>query len=60
MHLVDWLIVLIPCAFVGYMAFYAKRYARDVVDFLAAGRVAGRYLISVGDMAAAFINTLAL
>ena len=53
MHWLDWSIILIPFFFVMYMAFYARRYARDVVDFLAAGRVAGRYLISVGDMAAA-------
>ena len=53
MHLLDWLIILIPSAFIAFMAIYAKRYARDVVDFLAAGRVAGRYVISVGDMTAA-------
>jgi len=49
---IDWLIVLVPMALVIWMAFYAKRYARGVVDFLAAGRLAGRYVISVGDMAA--------
>ena len=53
MHWLDWCIVLVPSLFVLFMAFYARKYARDVVDFLVAGRVAGRYLISVGDMAAA-------
>ena len=46
----NWLIVLIPFSFVVGMAFYAKRYIRDVVDFLAAGRVCGRYAICVASM----------
>ena len=53
MHWIDWAIMLVPFAAVMALAFHARRYARDVVDFLAAGRVAGRYVISVGDMAAA-------
>ncbi|MCU0792536.1 MAG: sodium:panthothenate symporter [Opitutaceae bacterium] len=52
MHLIDWLIVIIPVLFILGLSIYAKRYVRGVVDFLAAGRVAGRYVISVGDMAA--------
>ena len=42
----------VPFAAVLGLAIYAKRYARDAVDFLAAGRVAGRYVICVGDIAA--------
>jgi Na+/proline symporter len=53
MHFVDWLIMVVPFAAVLGLAIYAKRYARDVVDFLAAGRVAGRYVMCVGDVAAA-------
>jgi len=49
---IDWLIVIIPMAGIVWGAFYAGRFARGVVDFLAAGRVAGRYVISVGDLAA--------
>ncbi|MGI5869422.1 MAG: sodium:solute symporter family transporter [Kiritimatiellia bacterium] len=48
----DWCIMIIPFASVVALAIYAKKYSRDVVDFLAAGRVAGRYVISVGDVAA--------
>ena len=33
-------------------AFYAKRYIRGVADFIAVGRVAGRYVMSVTDMEA--------
>ena len=47
---IDWLIVAIPVAVIVWLAWYAKRYARGVVDYLAAGRVAGRYVISVGDL----------
>ncbi len=50
MTLVDWLIVLIPVAFVLYMGYYSRRYIRGVVDFLSAGRLCGRYLICVADM----------
>ena len=42
----------VPFAAVLGLAIYAKRYARDAVDFLAAGRAAGRYVICVGDVAA--------
>ena len=52
MHTLDWIIMTVPFAAVLWLAIYAKRYARDAVDFLAAGRVAGRYVICVGDVAA--------
>ena len=52
MSLVDWLVVIIPLSFIVGIAFYARRYARNASDFLAAGRVAGRYVLSVGDMMA--------
>jgi SSS family solute:Na+ symporter len=50
MHWIDWCITLLPLAFVLGMAVYSRRYVRGVVDYLAAGRVAGRYVIAVGDM----------
>ena len=48
----DWLIVIVPVALLIWVSIYSRKYARGVVDFLAAGRVAGRYIISVGDLAA--------
>ncbi|MDD3885305.1 MAG: hypothetical protein PHI35_00355 [Victivallaceae bacterium] len=52
MHWIDWLIVIIPLAFIIGIAIYTKRFAHGIADFLAAGRVAGRYVISVGDLTA--------
>jgi Na+/proline symporter len=50
MHWIDWCITIIPVAFVLWLAFYTRRYARGVAAFLVAGRVAGRYVISIGDL----------
>ncbi len=50
MHWIDWLITILPVSLVIFLAVYSKRYVRGVVDFLAAGRVAGRYVLSVGDL----------
>ena len=53
MHWIDWCITLVPLTIIIGLAIYAKRYIRGVVDYIAVGRVAGRYVISVGDMEAA-------
>ena len=50
MTLVSWLIVIVPLVFILGIAFYSRKYVRDVADYLACGRVAGRYVISVGDL----------
>jgi len=50
LHWIDWCITLIPLAFIIGLAIHSRKYIRGVVDFLAAGRVAGRYVISVGDL----------
>ena len=50
MHFIDWLIVIIPTLTILWLSFHSRKYVHGVVDFLAAGRVAGRYVISVGDM----------
>lgn len=47
----SWLIVIVPMVGVLWAAFYSRRYVRGVADFLAAGRVCGRYVICVGDVA---------
>ena len=40
-------------AFVMYMGFYSRKYIKGVSDYLAAGRVAGRYVVSMGSLAEA-------
>lgn len=52
MTLLSWAIVVVPLIYVFWVAFHSRRYVRDVTDYLASGRVAGRYVISVGDVAA--------
>lgn len=51
MHWIDWLIVIVPVTFVVAVGLYSKRYICGVADFLSAGRLCGRYVISVGDLA---------
>ena len=55
MSILDWLIVLLPVAFVMYMAVHSRSYVRSVADYLAAGRICGRYVISVADVANALV-----
>lgn len=40
----DWLIVIVPMTLLIWLSFHSRKYARGVVDFLAAGRIAGRYV----------------
>ena len=48
---IDWVILIVPVTIVMWVAWRSRRYIRDVSDFLAAGRVCGRYAISVADTA---------
>ena len=43
----DWLIVALPLVAVVVIGFIAEHYVRSVSDFLAAGRRAGHYLLTV-------------
>ena len=47
----DWMIIILPVAFVLYMGYYSKRYVVQVSDFLSAGRLCGRYVISMASIA---------
>ncbi|MBR2510156.1 MAG: sodium:proline symporter, partial [Lentisphaeria bacterium] len=62
MHWLDWVFALIPLAIVIGVGLYAQRYVKGVSDFLAAGRVAGRYVIAVagGEAAMGLISVIAL
>jgi Na+/proline symporter len=50
MHLIDWLIAIVPVIFIIGISVHSRKYVRGVVDYLAAGRVAGRYVLSAGDL----------
>lgn len=52
MSVVDFLIVILPLLSLLFFAIHSRKYARGIADFMAAGRVAGRYIISVGDLTA--------
>ena len=45
---IDWGIVVIVLAVMMSGVYISKKFMRSVADFLAAGRTAGRYLVSVG------------
>jgi SSS family solute:Na+ symporter len=47
MHWFDWLLVMIPIVVVTWIGLRAQHYVHGVADFLSAGRVAGRYVLSV-------------
>ena len=52
MTIIDYLIIAIPLMFIFGMAWRSRHYVKGVANYLAAGRVAGRYAIAVGDMQA--------
>jgi len=47
MNYIDWAIVLLVLAFLVSGVVISKKYMRSVADFLAAGRSAGRYVVSM-------------
>ncbi len=53
MNIWCWIFVLAGLGMILGMAFYVRRYIRDVVDYLAAGRLAGRYVLSVAGLESA-------
>ena len=57
MHWIDWTIVAACLAGVIGITAYAQRYSRTVADFLAANRMAGRYLLTVSS---GFMGTISL
>ncbi len=62
MHWLDWVFAIVPLVIVVSVGLYAQRYVKGVSDFLAAGRVAGRYVIAVagGEAAMGLSSVVAL
>jgi len=62
MHLLDWIIVCLPLLIVAWISFYTRQFMTGVADFLAAGRVAGRYVVAVssGEAAMGLISVVAV
>ena len=50
MGIANWLVIFIPVVIILIVSVYCRRYIRDVVDYLSAGRVARRYILCVGGM----------
>src|SRR4051812_23847845 len=60
MHLIDWILVILPVGMVLLLALWTRRFVKSVADFLAGGRCAGRYLIAnaFGESASGVANTM--
>ena len=60
MTIIDWCIFIIPLLIVMGLGIYCRRYVKSVVDFLAAGRVAGRYVLTISCLTDAAMGLLIL
>lgn len=56
---IDWSIVISVVVLMVGSAWYAKRYVRGTADFLAANRMAGKYLLTVSEGGTGAVGTIA-
>ncbi|MDR3625244.1 MAG: hypothetical protein P4L45_00340, partial [Ignavibacteriaceae bacterium] len=56
---IDWLIVIICISVLFFCVQLSKKFVKSVVDFLSAGRAAGRYMITVSQ-GMAFIGAITI
>ena len=62
MHLLDWLVIILPLAIILTIGLVAHRYMKSVAHFVSGGRVGGRYLLAVakGEMQAGAVVFVAM
>ncbi|WP_269541051.1 sodium:solute symporter family protein [Cerasicoccus fimbriatus] len=62
MHLIDWLIVALPVLVLLFIGYRVQSHVKGVADFLAGGRVAGRYVlcVSAGEAAIGLISVVGM
>jgi solute:Na+ symporter, SSS family len=62
MHILDWLVTLIPLSIVIGVGWYTRRHLKSVADFMSGGRLAGPYLLAVarGELQAGAVVFVAL
>ena len=53
MSWIDWIIAIVPVAFVIGIGIWSRRYVRGVSDYMAAGRICRRYVLTTALMAEA-------
>ena len=61
MSWIDWMIVLVPLIAIAIIAFRTQKHVTSVAEFMAGGRLGGRYLVcnARGEMAMAVVSMVA-
>ncbi len=60
MHWIDWSIIVFLLGSLLVVTLYARKYMRSVADFLAANRLAGRYMLTVSSGFGGAISIIAI
>jgi SSS family solute:Na+ symporter len=60
LHWLDWLIIVLLLGFLVAITAYIKRYTKSVADFLAANRLAGRYMLTLSNTFYGAISLIAI